>query len=189
MGARQAGRPARCGRVKTRWVGMRRPRPQREVMCKRRRCPFCGCLFHPNPRVKTRQRACSSTNCQRLRRQQTQRRWREKNLDDGVARRLRVAIAAAKTAPAGKVPKLAEPRGLPWEELRDEIRPEVYVIVVIFVRLALAAMKDAPFQMSARTAPPTRSLPGSSATPSQSPLPPTIGCRAATSPLPAPPSS
>lgn len=61
-----------------------------------------------------------------------------------MARRYRAALAAAK---AGQVPPA--PRGppariarFPWEELRDEITPQSFVLAGFFVRLVVEAARD-----------------------------------------------
>ncbi|MGH7418758.1 MAG: hypothetical protein ACREKB_13385 [Candidatus Rokuibacteriota bacterium] len=43
---------------------------------RRRRCPFCGALFVPHPRLGVRQRACHAPACQRQRHAQNCRSWR-----------------------------------------------------------------------------------------------------------------
>lgn len=113
-------------------------------MRKRRRCPYCRCLFAPNPRVKERQWACTKTACQTERRRETQRRYRDKHPEDASARRVRAAIAAAKAGEAVMAPR-APPvaiRRFPWDELRDEISPQGLVITMLFVRLVLGAAQD-----------------------------------------------
>lgn len=113
-------------------------------MRQRKRCPYCRCLFVPDGRVAKRQWACRKTSCQAERRRETQRRYRKEHHEDAAARRLRAEIAAAKAG--GKV---AAPRGppaaigrFPWEELRDEISPQVLVITGFLVRLVVRAARD-----------------------------------------------
>jgi hypothetical protein len=110
----------------------------------RRRCPYCRCLFFPDGRVAERQRACSKPGCQQQRRRETQRRCREKHPTDAVGRRMRAAIAAAKAektvkSPTGP-PSLLD--RLPWDELRDEISPQVLVMAAYLVRLVAVWTKD-----------------------------------------------
>lgn len=110
----------------------------------RKRCPFCHCLYWPDPRSAWRQRACSKMNCQAQRRRESQRRWRKKNPTDGAARRYRSAVAGAAAGedvegvPPGRGP-LAR---FPWDEARDELGPEVLVMLTFFGRSLLWAMKD-----------------------------------------------
>jgi hypothetical protein len=47
--------------------------------CRRKRCRFCGKLFLPDPRLKTRQSACSAPECQRARRKENQESWLERH--------------------------------------------------------------------------------------------------------------
>lgn len=44
-------------------------------------CFYCGKVFHPDPRVGNRQKACCKA-CQRLRKQENNRLYRKKNPDD-----------------------------------------------------------------------------------------------------------
>jgi hypothetical protein len=46
---------------------------------RRRRCRFCSQLFLPDPRLKERQSACSSPDCQRQRKEAGQERWLARN--------------------------------------------------------------------------------------------------------------
>lgn len=107
------------------------------AMRKRKRCPFCRCLFWPDGRTAWRQWACSKPECQARRRQETQRRQRKKNRTDRVEREYRAAVSAAKSGeqPVG-VPPLRGPLvSLPWDEMRDEIQPEVLVMLPVLGRL------------------------------------------------------
>jgi hypothetical protein len=113
-------------------------------MRRRKRCPYCRCLFLPDPRVVTRQWACPKPTCQEERRRETQRRYRAAHPDDPAARRLRAGLAAAKaggTVAAPQGPPAAVGR-LPWDELRDEISPQGLVITRLFVRLVVEIVRD-----------------------------------------------
>jgi hypothetical protein len=110
----------------------------------RKRCPYCRCLFQPDPRVCTRQWACRKTSCQAERRRETQRQYRAAHPEDSAARRLRAALAAAKaggSVPAPPGPPAAVER-FPWDELRDEISPQGLVILGFFVRLVVGVVRD-----------------------------------------------
>lgn len=114
-------------------------------MRKRKRCPFCRCLFAPDGRVAHRQRACTKDECQAERRRDSRRRWREKHPEDGPARRCREALASVKASKKRPPVPRAPPRAMaqfPWEEVRDEITPEALVIAGFFVRLVLGATRD-----------------------------------------------
>lgn len=110
----------------------------------RKRCRFCRCLYVPDARTAHRQRCCSKDECQVQRRAETQRRYRESHPGDAEARRYRAAVTASK---AGQVPSLPSP--VPavmgrqwWSEVRDEMRPEVFVTLVFLARLLARRPKD-----------------------------------------------
>jgi len=50
-------------------------------MARKRRCPFCRCWFHPNPRLKRRQKTCGRADCRRQQKQQSNQQWRNKHPD------------------------------------------------------------------------------------------------------------
>lgn len=47
----------------------------------RRRCPYCRCLFAPDPRLKERQRTCGRKECRRNRKRQSNEEWRSQHPD------------------------------------------------------------------------------------------------------------
>ena len=51
-------------------------------------CCICRRWFRPDPRVGSRQRACRNPDCQVARRRKKQKRWRERNPDYFIARRI-----------------------------------------------------------------------------------------------------
>jgi len=113
-------------------------------MRKRKRCPFCRCLFSPDERVRRRQWACTKPDCQVKRRRKTQERYRDRHPADRAARALRAQLASAKAGEAVAPPR-APPPGMerfPWEELRDEIPAEALVMTQVFVRLVLVVLQD-----------------------------------------------
>ena len=109
---------------------------------RRKRCPFCRCLYRPDPRTAWRQWACSKAECQRRRRAETQRRWREKNRSDRSARAYREAVSAAKAGDSPRVPDKGPLARLPWVEAKDEIKPEVLVMLILLGRLLVSLPKD-----------------------------------------------
>jgi hypothetical protein len=113
-------------------------------MPRRKRCPFCRCLYWPDPRTRWRQWACSKPGCQEQRRVVTQRRQRLKNPSDKAGRRYRQSVAAAKSGEPtpGVPPKRGPLVALPWDEARDEIAPEVLVMLALFGRLLFQVLED-----------------------------------------------
>lgn len=113
-------------------------------MYRRKRCPFCAELFWPNPRTKSRQKCCSKAECQEKRRQDTLVRWRQTHPEDGMARRYRATVAAAKAGATAPIPR-APPRWIerfPWEEARDEISPQLLVTLGFFGRFVGGVLRD-----------------------------------------------
>jgi hypothetical protein len=112
---------------------------------RRIRCPYCGELFWPDPRTAWRQWACSRDLCQAKRRRDTQRRYREKNTGDQEARRYRAAIAETKSGSGVGISIPDEAlihRSSLWDEIKDEIEPQLYVTFVFFAKLLIAAVRD-----------------------------------------------
>jgi hypothetical protein len=121
---------------------------------RRRRCTVCGELFQADRRVGTRQRACSRAECQRQRRQQTQRKWRQRHPDYFVDRRLRRRAAQARAAQssperARRPPPLAVPgelRPIPWDLAQDEIGVQVTDFLAVMACLLVRSMNDQRLQ-------------------------------------------
>jgi len=113
-------------------------------MPRRKRCPFCRCLYWPDPRSQWRQWACSKPECQAKRRVESQRRWRAKNPGDGASRRYREAVAASKAGEPtpGVPPKRGPLVVLPWDEAKDEIPAEVLVMIAYLGRLVFRTLED-----------------------------------------------
>jgi len=85
---------------------------------RRRPCCCCRKWFRPDPRVGTRQRACSAAACQRRRRAQTQAAWRAANPDYFAARRIQARAASSTPSEPLRVrPPLDR---LPWDIAQDE---------------------------------------------------------------------
>jgi hypothetical protein len=112
---------------------------------RRKRCPYCGELFWPDGRTAWRQWACGKASCQARRRRETQRRYREKNAGDQEARHYRAAIAEAKSGSSTEISIPGEAsifRSLVWDEIKDEIEPQLSVTLVFYAKLLIAAMRD-----------------------------------------------
>jgi hypothetical protein len=122
---------------------------------RRRRCTVCGELFRADRRVGPRQRACSRPECQQERRKKTQGKWRERNPDYFVDRRLRVRALAARAAEGrqgGPTDGLArrpaplgvpsELRRIPWDLAQDEIGVQVTDFIAVVACLLVRIAKD-----------------------------------------------
>jgi len=106
--------------------------------------------------VGARQRVCSRVECQKERRKETQGKWRKRNPDYFVDRRLRTrglaARAAAESRQAGRVAGLmrrpaplavpAELRRIPWDLAQDEIGVQVTDFVAVVACLLVRIAKD-----------------------------------------------
>ena len=114
---------------------------------RRKRCPFCTQLFWPDTRTAARQWSCTKSSCQQARRKETQRRYRALHPTDAAARRLRDAITEAKAAKTPLGPRSTDPISsfssrVPRDELRDEISPDIRVLIEFFVRLVTGSLRD-----------------------------------------------
>lgn len=123
---------------------------------RRRRCTVCGELFRADRRVGVRQRTCSRMECQQERRRETQGKWRERNPDYFVDRRLRMRSLAARAAmesgPAGRAAGVArrpsplavpsELRPIPWNLAQDEIGVQATDFLAVVACLLLRIAKD-----------------------------------------------
>jgi len=122
---------------------------------RRRRCAVCGELFRADSRVGKRQRVCGRVECQQERRRETQGRWRERNPDYFMDRRLRlraVAARAAESSQARQADELArrpaplvvpvELRQIPWDLAQDEIGVQVTDFVAVVACLLVRIAKD-----------------------------------------------
>ena len=109
---------------------------------RRIRCPYCGELFWPDPRTAWRQWACGKPSCQAKRRRDTQQRYRQKNPGDKEARRYRAAISEAKSGSRVGISIPVEASSLLWDEIKDEIEPQLFVTLVFIAKLLVAAARD-----------------------------------------------
>ena len=53
----------------------------RAFMSKQKRCPYCRCLYIPDPRRKERQATCGRQECRRKRKRQSDKEWRSHHQD------------------------------------------------------------------------------------------------------------
>ncbi len=131
---------------------------------RQKRCCICRDPFWPHPRVGVRQRACRKPDCQKARRAQTQKAWREKNPDYWTALRLQQRSAAAKEAaqqtaervrsglplvgghsavrspPVPRVPR--EMGALPWDFAHAEIGVAATDFLVLVLKVVLLYVQD-----------------------------------------------
>jgi hypothetical protein len=102
-------------------------------------------LFWPDARTAWRQWACDKPLCQSKRRQQTQQRYRENNRGEQQARQYREAMAEAKEGSAHQlsIPKTGPIFGsLLWQEIKDELQPQLLVTIVFFAKLLFLSARD-----------------------------------------------
>jgi hypothetical protein len=109
---------------------------------RRVRCPFCGKLFWPDLRVQDRQWACNKPECQAQRRRETQRRYRASRPAERLARRLCEAIVEAKSEGPRAAPDQGIMQRFPWDEVRDEISPQLHVILGFLGNYVFCAGRD-----------------------------------------------
>ena len=57
------------------------------MVASRKRCPACGHMFTPDPRVGERQQYCSQAECQKTRQRKNESDWRERYPDCVIAQR------------------------------------------------------------------------------------------------------
>ena len=50
-------------------------------MCPKKRCPYCGCWFRPDPRVGDEQKACPKKSCRKKRHDDAHAKWCKDNPD------------------------------------------------------------------------------------------------------------
>lgn len=95
--------------------------------------------------MEQRQRVCKKAWCQELRRAETQRRYRERSKGERLASRYRQAIIREQEGVGRGIgpPEIIEefPESL-WEEMRDEIDPQVLVTFSFFANLLLQGWRD-----------------------------------------------
>lgn len=111
----------------------------------RKRCPFCRCLFWPDPRVGDRQRACSREACQRERRRQTNRRWRERNPSFDLDRRLQALLQRVQDEKTLCSTATREPppgRRMPMEAAVSALGLSGAVYLLFWTRLVAGYVQD-----------------------------------------------
>jgi len=112
---------------------------------KRKRCPFCHRLFCPDPRVGDRQVACCREACQRARRRQTNRRWRERNPSFDADRRLQGLIQRVQDEKTLCTTATREPppgRRMPMEAAVSALGLPGAVYLLFWTRLLAGYVQD-----------------------------------------------
>jgi hypothetical protein len=130
-------------------------------MCKRlekKPCRFCGKWFWPDPRVGSRQRACSAEECRRKRRAATQAEWRRKNPDYAIAYRMEKcgALPERERPERRYTPPLDR---LPWDLAKDQFEAQGCEFIAELGRVLLAGAKDQRRSQVARNAKETAAHP------------------------------
>lgn len=104
-------------------------------------CTICRRWFRPNPRIGTRQRACSRSECQTSRRQKTQASWRQRNPDYATA--YRIEQRAAQTQPPAEPLRMSSPLNqLPWDLAKDQFGAQGADFIGVMGALLLRTAKD-----------------------------------------------
>src|ERR1700675_3094262 len=133
----------------------------------KRPCTICRRWFRPNPRVRSRQRACGSSDCQKARRQKTQANWRNQNPGYSIAWRIdrRAAAHPEPPEPLRLPPPLNQ---LPWEFAKDQFGSQGADFIGVMGALILRTAKDqcSPYRIDptglpgALPPPPEKTRPG-----------------------------
>jgi hypothetical protein len=106
----------------------------------KRPCCVCRRWFRPDPRVGSRQRACSQPDCQAARRVQTQKSWRDRNPDYFSARRIQERGRQDRSPePLRLPPPLSR---LPWDIAQDEFGVKGTDFIGMFGTVLLRAAQD-----------------------------------------------
>lgn len=108
---------------------------------RRKRCPGCQELFHPDPRVGRRQEYCAKKTCQRIRKRNYQRRFRAEHPSEERGRRLREALAQASSSPSRPQARPRDPLALiPWDEVESELGTPTSVVLVCILGVVMRSL-------------------------------------------------
>jgi len=108
-------------------------------MARKRPCRICRRWFLPHPRVKVRQRVCSSAQCQRERHRRACQGWRQRNPEYDRDRRLRERLTAGPVGSVGVDPL----RRINWLAARDAVGLEVCVVIEESATVLMEFVRDA----------------------------------------------
>jgi hypothetical protein len=122
-------------------------------MVRKRPCRICRRWFQPHPRVKDRQRVCSSAECQRERHRRGCARWHESNAGYDRERRVRERLTAPRAEISEELQRADPLAGLAWSVARDAVGVDISVIIEESARVVVDWVRDAvPVQPGVRKA-------------------------------------
>jgi len=107
---------------------------------RKRPCSICRHWFRPNPRVGSRQHACSRPECQAGRRKQTQAKWRAQNPE--YAAGYRIQQRSAREQPPEPLQFPAPLKRLPWDLAKDEFGQKGTDFIGVMGSLLVRSAKD-----------------------------------------------
>lgn len=108
--------------------------PIKHTKRKKRPCRYCRRWFRPDPRVGDRQRACSRPGCQAQRLAEQQARWRRRNPDYFVARRILAKACEERPEDPVLPPPLDR---LPWDVAQMQFSSQGAEFLASFGRVLL----------------------------------------------------
>jgi len=103
-------------------------------------CRICRRWFQPDPRVGSRQRACSKPDCQSARRQKAQASWRSRN--PGYAINWRLDQRKAQAQPPGPLRLPAPLNQLPWDVAKIQFGMQGADFIGVMSALIIRTAKD-----------------------------------------------
>lgn len=108
---------------------------------RKRPCSICRRWFRPDPRVRERQHACGTPDCQTARRQKTQASWRRRN--PGYAIAYRIDQRASQKEPEPEPLRLPTPLNqLPWDVAKDQFGAQGADFIGVMGALLVRNAKD-----------------------------------------------
>lgn len=110
---------------------------------RKRPCRICRRWFYPDPRAGERQRACSSRECQAVRRQETQANWRADNPGYAAAYRIDQRHSNTPDPEPLRIPALLNQ--LPWDLAKDEFGGKGADFIALACALLTRTAKDQSF--------------------------------------------
>src|SRR5882724_5879584 len=108
---------------------------------RKRPCTICRRWFRPDARVGVRQRACTTPECQAVRRQKTQANWRNHNQGYAIAWRIDQRVTQEPQPPEPL--RFPSPLNqLPWEFAKDQFGAQGADFIGVMGALILRTAKD-----------------------------------------------